>query len=155
MVIEKFPPHPFPRVTLALALAACAPVAPSPADPTAELSALFSQSAAAWNRRDLDGFMALFAPESTTTFIAQAKVQRGVDWIRGNYARGFEPGAVHDSLSFEEFAARPLGGEHALATARYVLSRGDSVTATGIFTVALRKTPAGWKIIHDHSSRGE
>ena len=59
-----------------------------------------------------------------------------------------------DSLTFSEIAVRPLGSDYALANGRFALKRtaaggGD---AAGRFTLVLRKTKAGWKIIHDHSS---
>ena len=48
----------------------------------------------------------------------------------------------------------PLAPDLILATGKYDLKRtaaggGD---ASGRFTLVVRKTPAGWKIIHDHSS---
>jgi ketosteroid isomerase-like protein len=64
----------------------------------------------------------------------------------------FAPGANRDSLRFESLRVRPLGANHALATARYVLRRGDSVTSSGPFTLILVRTAAGWKIIHDHTN---
>jgi ketosteroid isomerase-like protein len=58
------------------------------------------------------------------------------------------------TLTFSEIDVRPLGEGYALANGRFALKRtpaggGD---AAGRFTLVLRKTKAGWKIIHDHSS---
>ena len=57
-------------------------------------------------------------------------------------------------LTFSEIETRPLAPSLILATSKYDLKRtpaggGD---ASGRFTLVIRKTPAGWKIIHDHSS---
>ena len=112
-----------------------------------------ASSAAAWNRGDLATFVGDYAAESTTTFISQGHAQHGFDWIRRNYEPGFAPGAIRDSLRFEEVEARALGPNYILATARYVLFRGDSVTSSGPFTLVLRRAGATWKIIHDHTSR--
>ena len=44
------------------------------------------------------------------------------------------------------------GTVEAIATARWILYQGDTVTGSGPFTLVLRHTSGGWKIIHDHSS---
>lgn len=140
-------------VVLVLALAACGGPPGTPRDPTAEIEAMLRASAAAWNRGDLDAFMADYARDARTGFVAEGRVQRGFDWIRDRYAPAFAPGAARDSLRFERVEARPLGADYALATARYVLLRGDSVTGSGPFTLVLHRTAEGWKILHDHTSR--
>lgn len=132
-------------------LPAC--VSQPPADPTTLVRGMLTRSAAAWNRRDLDAFVGDYAAESTTTFVSGGHVQHGFAWIRGNYTPTFAPGAVHDSLRFEEVEARLLGDGYLLATARYVLFRGDSITSSGPFTLVLRRTGGQWKIVHDHTSR--
>lgn len=139
---------------LALLVAACAAGGASGvSDPLAIVERLLTRSADAWNRGDLETFVSDYAPESGTTFVAGGVVHHGIDWIRGNYAPGFAPGAARDSLRFERLEARALGTNHLLATARYVLFRGDSITSSGPFTLVLRKTDGEWKIIHDHTSR--
>ena len=113
---------------------------------------MLDASADAWNRGDLDSFVGDYTDDTTTTFVSGGHVQYGFDWIRDNYAPSFEPGARRDSLRFEHVAARALGNDHALATARFVLFRGDSVTASGPFTLVLKRSSSDWKIIHDHTS---
>ena len=105
-----------------------------------------------WNRGDLDGFLSDYAPESTTTFIDGRRARRGIDFIRGNYAPRFSPGARRDSLHFEEVEVRGLSPTLALVTARFILQRASEVTASGPFTLVMERRPEGWKILHDHSS---
>ncbi|HXE58215.1 MAG TPA: SgcJ/EcaC family oxidoreductase [Gemmatimonadales bacterium] len=146
-------------LALALLVAACRPspreaAAPLPdADSlTAHIAAQLARSAAAWNRGELDGFMVDYATDSATSYVARGRVVRGVEAIRNHYARYFADGAARDSLRFEALAARPLAPRLALVTARWVLHRGDSVTASGPFTLIMERRGEGWKIIHDHSS---
>ena len=113
---------------------------------------MLAASAAAWNRGDLDGFMRTYLDDSTTTFLTSNGLGQGYAWIRNRYAPWFAPGASRDSLRFTELMVRSLGADHALVTARYVLFRRDSTTATGPFTLVLRRTDTGWKMIHDHTS---
>lgn len=142
-----------------VALGACRPSQPSalpvPLDQAAltrQITAQMARSAADWNRGDLDAFLSDYAPESTTTFVDGVRTRRGIDFIRNNYLRYFAPGARRDSLHFEELEARPLSSTLALVTARFVLQRRDTVTASGPFTLIMERRPAGWRILHDHTS---
>ena len=137
---------------LALAAAGCAPVQPPPSDATGVVDAMLQASADAWNRGDLDAFVSDYADQTTTSFVSRGEVRYGFNWIRDNYAPRFEPGVPRDSLRFERVAARALGSEHLLATARFVLFRDDSVTASGPFTLVLERFGGEWKIVHDHTS---
>jgi beta-aspartyl-peptidase (threonine type) len=143
--------RPFPLLAL-VALAACRPATNPPVDPGPEIRALLDQSARAWNAGDLDGFLITYARDSATTFLTATSLTRGFDAVRERYAARFEPGAARDSLRFTEVDVRGLCPDWAWATARYVLTRGDSVTATGPFTVILARRPEGWRMVHDHTS---
>lgn len=137
---------------LALVLAGCTPMRPPLSDPTSAVEAMLRASADAWNRGDLDAFVSDYANDTTTTFVSRGQVRYGFDWIRNNYAPGFEPGIRRDSLRFESVAARALGRDHLLATARFVLLSNDSVTASGPFTLVLERFGSEWKIVHDHTA---
>jgi len=57
-------------------------------------------------------------------------------------------------LTFSEIEVRTLASDVSLATGKYELKRAVAAggDTTGRFTLILRKSSAGWKIIHDHSS---
>lgn len=135
-----------------LVLAACSAQAPSSSLEN-EIETMLNKSAAAWNAGDLNAFLSDYAADSGTSFVSGGRVHYGYAWLRDNYAPAFAPAATRDSLRFEEIASRPLGPTHALATARFVLFRGDSVTASGPFTLVLSRTGGRWLIVHDHTSR--
>jgi len=141
---------PFPLIVAGVL--ACKSEPPPPPNPFSVVAEMLEASALAWNRGDLDGFMSDYLADTTTTFMSGGRVQHGFDWIRDNYAPRFAPGAQRDSLRFEKAEGRALGSDFMLATARWVLYRGDSVTASGPFTLVLRRHDRGWRIIHDHSS---
>ena len=117
-----------------------------------QMEAQLDRAARDWNRGDLEAFLSDYAPESTTTFVDGRRARHGFEFIRQNYAPRFAPGARRDSLHFEEVEVRPLSGTLALVTARFILQRGGSITASGPFTLVMEQRPAGWKILHDHSS---
>ena len=117
---------------------------------------MLQASSASWNGGDLDGFLDDYWRSDELTFSGADGVTRGWDQVRDRYLRTYwAPGASRDSLRFREVEVTPLGSEHALALGRFVLYRpqkGDSVTASGYFSLVLRRTPEGWRIIHDHTS---
>ena len=113
---------------------------------------MLAESAAAWNQGDLEGFMDDYLESESTTYIGGEGLLTGYESIHAHYAPRFEPGATRDSLRFEEVRVRRMAAVEAIATARWVLFRGDAITGSGLFTLVLRHTSRGWKIIHDHSS---
>ena len=117
-----------------------------------QITSQLDRAADDWNRGDLERFLSDYAAESTTTFMDGRRARHGFEFIRQNYAPRFAPGARRDSLRFEEVEARRLRPDLALVTARFVLTRRDSVTASGPFTLVMEQRPAGWQILHDHTS---
>jgi ketosteroid isomerase-like protein len=123
-----------------------------PAELQDAVSHLLSESEKAWNGGDLAGFLVWYKQGSETSFLSASGLTRGWETVRERYAPRFEDGAQRDSLRFEELETRPLAGWLGLATARYVLFQGDSITSHGVFTLVVENTPDGWRIVHDHSS---
>lgn len=139
-------------VVLAM-IAACSAPKQRLGDPQQEIGAMLQRSAADWNRGDLDGFMSDYAKDSLTSYMAGAHVQYGWQPLYDRYQQSyFAPGKFRDSLSFDELRVRALTLDLAYATARFTLSRGDSVVASGPFTLVLQKRGEHWQILHDHTS---
>jgi uncharacterized protein (TIGR02246 family) len=116
------------------------------------VQAMLRRSAADWNRGDLDEFMSDYHDVSTTTYVGSGGVLSGVEAIRQQYAAAFEPGAKRDSLRFESVHVRSLSPMIGIVTARWILYEDGITRASGPFTLVMRRTQAGWKITHDHSS---
>jgi ketosteroid isomerase-like protein len=134
-------------------LAGCSPPRKPLDDPQAEITTMLTRSATAWNRGDLVGFMNDYAKDSLTSYVTAGHVQYGWQPLYDHYQRAyFGRGKTRDSLAFEEVAVRPLGRDFALCTARFKLRRGDSVTASGPFTLILERRGGRWYILHDHTS---
>src|ERR1041385_5135526 len=135
-----------------LAAACAAPKVPT-GDPQQEIAAALARSASDWNRGNLDGFMSDYARDSTTSYVTGGHVQYGWQPLYDHYQTTyFAPGKSRDSLSFSEVRVHPLTLDLAFATARFALHRGDSLTASGPFTLILQKRGDRWLILHDHPS---
>lgn len=151
-------PRALPAALLLLALAACAPSLPPPARPApgpeaAAAIAVLMRSAEAWNRGDLDGFVAPY--HDSATFVTSTGLVRGREAIRQRYVTGYwSNGAPAGLLTFRDVEATPLGPDHLLTVGRYVLTdRATSrQSATGIFSLVWIRTADGWRILHDQSS---
>jgi len=122
-------------------------------NPPAEIVAMLTRSAADWNRGDLPGFMNDYAHDSLTSYVSGGHMQYGWQALYDRYqANYFAPGKARDSLAFEEIRVRALTPDFAYATARFKLLRGDSLVASGPFTLVLQKQGDRWRILHDHTS---
>ncbi|HEV2669913.1 MAG TPA: nuclear transport factor 2 family protein [Gemmatimonadales bacterium] len=141
------------RVVPILIAAACSAPREQLGDPPKEIAALLQRSAADWNHGDLAGFMSDYANDSLTSYMAGGHVQYGWHALYDRYqANYFAPGKSRDSLSFNELHVRVLTPDFAYATARFTLSRRDSVVASGPFTLILQRQGERWRILHDHTS---
>jgi len=122
-------------------------------NPPAEIVAMLTRSAADWNRGDLPGFMSDYARDSLTSYVSGGHMQYGWQALYDRYqANYFAPGKARDSLAFEEIRVRALTPDFAYTTARFKLLRGDSLVASGPFTLVLQKQGDRWRILHDHTA---
>ncbi|HSB53283.1 MAG TPA: nuclear transport factor 2 family protein, partial [Gemmatimonadales bacterium] len=108
-------------------------------------------SAAAWNRADLDGHVALYT--DSAAMMTRNGPLVGKQRIRGILERGFwKEGRPAQELAFSDLAVTPLGPSHAMVTGKCILTGGGQPEFTCRFTTIWEKRPEGWRIIHDHSS---
>lgn len=122
-------------------------------NPQQEIGAMLQRSAADWNRGDLAGFMSDYAKDSLTSYMSDGHVQYGWQPLYDRYQRNyFAAGKSRDSLFFDELRVRALTPDLAYATARFKLSRRDSVVASGPFTLVLQRQGDRWRILHDHTA---
>ena len=140
-------------VTALLAVACSRPPAtagPTPAPAAAEIRAVLDSTAAGWNRADLSRYLWAYADSATA--MGTNGPERGVAAIEAQMRRGFwRTGRPLQVLHYEHVEVRPLGADHALVTGQYVLTGGGQAQRTGWFTTVWARTPAGWRMIHDHS----
>jgi len=136
---------------LVLAACAAAPRAFAPTDDQAIRGVLTAQQQA-WNRGDLDAFMAGYLHDESLVFTSGGKIRHGwqetIDKYRAKY--GGAP-ATMGHLEFEILGVQPLGADGAIVLGRWRLTDTPNAGA-GVFSLALARTRDGWRIVHDHTS---
>jgi beta-aspartyl-peptidase (threonine type) len=110
----------------------------------------------AWNRHDLEGFMAGYWRSPELTFFSGAKEQNGWQATMDRYlARYMSPGHEMGKLEFSGLRVEVLGQQAAFVRGSWKLTMSDGKTPHGLFTLVFRKFPKGWRIVHDHTSAAE
>lgn len=119
-----------------------------------EIRTLLKNSEAAWNRGDLVAFASDYEDSPETTFIGREVTRGGVQAILERYRTSYPNREAMGKLTFSEIQVRRLAADVSMATGKYELKRAVAAggDTSGRFTLILRKSAAGWKIIHDHSS---
>lgn len=139
-------------VSLALALCSCASARQFTADDDRAVRGVLVAQASAWNRGDLEGYMAGYAHSPEVVFTSGAKVRRGWQATHEKYKAkyGSDPSTM-GRLAFEILGVQRLGADGAIVLGRWTLT--DTPNAgSGVFSVALARTRDGWRIVHDHTS---
>ena len=115
------------------------------------IRAVLSAQAAAWNRGDIDGFMAGYAHSPKTTFVSGDKVTHGWQTVRDNYAKKYDSREKMGTLTFSDLTITPLCDTAAMVLGSWSLQRKDD-HPHGKFTLLFRKLTQGWRIVLDHTS---
>ncbi len=147
-----------PSLWLRLALLACAlaPLSRSAAEmtppaPAASIRLILQAQADAWNRGDIDAFMQTYAPVGDLRFASGGDVTYGWQPTLERYKARYPDRAAMGTLTFSELAVTELSPDAALVFGHWQLTRAHDAPH-GLFTLLVRRTPAGWKIFADHTS---
>jgi beta-aspartyl-peptidase (threonine type) len=140
-----------------LALVACASSKAGHAgtdDDARDIESICREQQAAWNRGDVAAFMrAGYLDSNELTFFSGGEVTRGYDTVLARYERRYKSeGAEMGRLTFSELETERLGADHAILRGRWALDFQSRDDIGGLFTLVVRRTSDGWRIVHDHTS---
>lgn len=164
-------------LALALALAlgpvaglACAHAGGFTAVDRAAIIALLEAQQTSWNRGDLEGFLRGYEPSPDLLFTSGGKVWRGYAATRARYEARYaaryearylgsdpnETTRVDSTNKMGQLAltvqdVRGLGRDGAVVLGQWRLTATPEA-GEGVFSLALLRTRAGWRIVHDHTS---
>jgi len=120
-------------------------------DDLAAIRAVLDAQVAAWNRGDIEAYMAGYAQGDETTFVSGDTVTHGWKTVLERYKKKYDSRAKMGTLAFSNLVLRPLGKDDVVATGAWHLTR-QADAPHGRFTLIVHRTPAGWRIVYDHSS---
>ena len=125
----------------------------STAAPTEEIRQVIVKQQDAWNRGDLETFMAGYWNSPELTFFSGARESKGWQAALDRYQKSYQS-AGHEmgKLEFSNLRIETLGPEAAFVRGEFHLTMSDGKMPHGLFTLIFRKLPEGWKIVHDQSA---
>lgn len=112
---------------------------------------LLREQVQAWNRGDLEAFMAGYARTDSLRFASGGTMHRGWQAALERYRNAYPDRAAMGTLSFDRLDVQLLAPRSALVFGAWRLDRVNDAPH-GLFTLLLRQRPEGWRIVHDHTS---
>ena len=118
-----------------------------------DIRALLARQVDAWNRGDLEGFMAGYWKSPELSFISGTTETRGWEPTLERYRKKYQgEGKEMGKLDFFDLRVEMLGPEAALVRGHWHLQMKNGQEPGGLFTLVLRKFADGWRIVHDNTS---
>ena len=133
------------------------PAGSTAADATAiqaGVRAVLDQQVKDWNTGDIASFMRGYDRSDKTRFASGGNITLGWQAVLERYQSKYSDKAAMGTLTFSGIDITVTSEDTALAFGRWNLKR-DKDEPGGLFTLLFRKTPDGWRIVHDHTSAAE
>ena len=124
------------------------------ADDTSDIKAVLTMQQAAWNRGDIDGFMAGYVQSDDLRFASGGTITYGWQTTLEHYRQHYPDQATMGTLAFSDLVVTVLAPNAALVFGKWELTRASD-KPHGLFTLTLKKTAAGWRIFQDHTSSAD
>ncbi len=118
---------------------------------TADIRKVMDDQAAAWNRGDIDGFMAGYWKSEKLVFVSTTSVTRGWQPTLDRYKKGYDSRAKMGVLKFSDLEFFVISKDAAVVLGSWALTR-EADNPHGKFTLTFRKFKDGWRIVMDHTS---
>ena len=115
------------------------------------IRAVLNEQRDAWNRGSVEGYMQGYARSPETVFISGDNLTRGWQTVLDRYKKNYDSREKMGTLTFSELEIKVLSKDAAVVFGRWHLQRAAD-QPHGRFTLLFRRTKAGWKIVHDHTS---
>jgi ketosteroid isomerase-like protein len=141
----------FLAILLAEIPASALPPQKQDAKSEAAIRAVLDAQRDAWNRGDLEGYMDGYDRSPQTEFVAGDTITRGWQTVLERYKKSYNTREKMGVLTFSNLEITLLSKDAGLALGRWHLKRASD-EPHGTFTLLFRKTKAGWRIVHDHTS---
>jgi ketosteroid isomerase-like protein len=121
-----------------------------PSDET-QIRSLLQVQMDAWNRGDIDAFMAGYWKSDKTAFVGATGITRGWQSVLDRYKKNYPDRKAMGQLTFSALEVHVVCPDAAFAIGQFQLER-ENDKPSGIFTLNFQKCPQGWRIIVDHTT---
>ena len=95
-----------------------------------------------------------YARSEQTVFVSGENVTRGWQTVLERYQKNYGSREKMGTLTFSDLEITPIGNDAAVVLGRWHLQRAKD-QPHGRFTLILRRTKPGWRIVHDHTSAAQ
>lgn len=116
------------------------------------VESILSAQEVAWNRGDLDAFMAHYWKDEALTFSSEGKTTRGWTATLTRYRERYPTKEKMGRLKLTDLEMTPLGDSAVLVLGKWNVER-EGGPLSGNFSLVVRKFDERWLIVHDHTSR--
>jgi ketosteroid isomerase-like protein len=116
-----------------------------------EIRSLLDQQTEAWNRGDIEAFMAAYWKSDETEFVGANGVSHGWQALLERYRKNYPDRKAMGRLSFSNLEIHMVCADAAYAIWQFNLDREDD-RPTGFFTLNFRRFAEGWRIVADHTT---
>lgn len=123
---------------------------------TDRIRMVLDSQVAAWNRRDLEDFMAGYWKSDDLTFYSGGDITTGWDATLARYHKRYVgEGKEMGQLTFSDVHVALVGLDDAIVRGRWKVVT-TKAAPSGLFTLRFRYfADGGWKIVHDHTSAAD
>lgn len=120
----------------------------------AAIKAVLDEQAEGWNEGDIEKYMAGYDNSDSLRFASGGSVQYGWEATFERYKKRYPDKAAMGSLEFSNLDITIISDDTALVFGQWKLKR-EKDEPWGLFTLLVKETANGWRIVHDHTSSGD
>jgi beta-aspartyl-peptidase (threonine type) len=113
--------------------------------------ALLDGQVAAWNRHDLDGFLAGYRQDEHVVFTTPEGSSRGFAELQQRYRKSYNAPEKFGVLAFGEVEFEPVDATSLVARGTWRLERAHD-SPHGRFVLVVCRLPEGWRIVSDFTT---
>jgi len=116
-----------------------------------QIQLVLNESVQAWNEGSIKKYMECYLKSDSLRFAGNGDINFGWQTVLERYKKGYPDKSFMGYLTFSETDISVLSQNYALVFGRWHLKR-EADEPSGLFTLLIKNTAEGWRIVHDHSS---
>ncbi len=128
--------------------------AKGPDDTRIAIRAVLDRQAQGWNEGDIEEYMAGYCHSDSLRFASGGSVFYGWQATFERYKRRYPDKAAIGLLEFSNLDITLISDDAALVFGQWKLKR-ENDEPWGLFTLLMKKTDLGWRVVYDHTSSAD